>query len=82
MTAVRRKNEDHQLYRESGFNHNNPHTPLSQARMDGVIFVRIKNLAQIGELISDTPDGENILRFFCIFFYSESQAADMDVHGA
>jgi hypothetical protein len=34
----------------------------------------------IGKFVPDASDGEDILRFFFIFFYSQSQAADMNIH--
>jgi len=42
----------------------------------------MKSFFQIEKLITYTPDGENILRFFFIFFYGLSQAADVDIHRA
>ena len=48
----------------------------------GALSERTRNSSRIGELISDAPYGENILRFFFILFNGESQTADMDIHGA
>ena len=45
------------------------------------LFELTRNSSRIGELISDTPYGEKILRFFFIF-NGESWMADMDIHGA